>query len=135
MTNFITELAAKALQGEQSALSAYIELKQIEASLKQALEAVSEAAYQEADRYSEKTIKLHNAEVTKKSSAGRWDYSHIPQHNSAKERLKAIEEMAKQAAANAKRGTTVIDNETGEVIEPATYTDGKTILSVKLITQ
>jgi hypothetical protein len=135
MTNFINELTQNALDGSANALEAYIELKRIETALKTALESLTDAAYQEADKFTEKTFALKGAEVTKKSAAGRWDYSHIHQYSATKERLKTIEEMAKQAAASAKHGRTIIDDATGEVIEPAIYTEGKSLLAIKLIPQ
>lgn len=118
--------------GNADALEAYIHLKQVEKKLSDALKEVEPMAYEMASRWQEKTFKYKGAEIQKKNAAGKYDYSNIKQYVSAKEKVKQIEELAKQAAAMAKTGNTVVD-ENGEVVEPAIYTEGKGIISVRIL--
>lgn len=118
--------------GEIDALEAYIKLKAFEKTFKTALEKVEPLAFEVASKWNEKTFRYKGAEIQKKNSAGRYDFSHIKQYVAEKEKLKSIEELAKQALASKKHGVTVVDSD-GEVIEPAVYTEGKSIISVRLI--
>lgn len=120
--------------GEIDALEAYIKLKAFEKSFKNALEKVEPLAFEVASKWNEKTFQYKGAEIQKKNSAGRYDFSHIKQYVAEKEKLKSIEELAKQALASKKHGVTVVDAD-GEVIEPAIYTEGKSIISVRILEQ
>jgi hypothetical protein len=133
MTNvkeILGELVQQVVDGNADPLEAYIHLKDVEKYLKQCNECVEPLAYQEADKWSEKTFTYKGAEIQKKSAAGRWDFTNVSLYKESQKRLKQIEELAKVAA---KGGTTVIDEPSGEVVEPAIYTAGKAIISVKLL--
>lgn len=122
----------KILDGEIDPLKGFIELKKLEAKLKEALTLAEPSAFEAASQWSEKTFKVEGAEIQKKNAAGKWDYSNIPQYSKAKERIKQIEELAKQAYA-AKKSNSVIVDENGEVVDPPVYTEGRAIISVRLL--
>ena len=132
MIQELTNLAQSVIDGEQDALKVYIELKRIETKLKEVMPLVEPLAYEAASHWSEKTFVVMGAEIQKKNAAGKWDYSNIPQYAKAKEQVKSIEELAKQAYASKKHGSVIVDAN-GEVVEPPLYTEGKSIISVKLL--
>ncbi len=111
-------------------LLAYTKIHELEESLKAAKEVVYDAAINEADKYTEKTFVFHGYEIQKKSAAGRWDFKHIPAWNKAKEVVSEVEEKCKTAFKMAEKGDTYV-SEDGEAIEPAHYTNGKSIISLR----
>lgn len=133
MTNVKTilgELVQQVIDGNADPLEAYIHIKDLERYIKQCNEAVEPLAYQEADKWTEKTFVYKGAEIQKKNSAGRWDFTNVALYKESQQRLKQIEELAKVAA---KGGATVVDEKSGEVVEPAVYTEGKAIISIKIL--
>lgn len=132
MTEELNKLAQSVIDGEQDALKVYIELKRIETKLKEVMPLVEPLAFESASRWSEKTFVVEGAEIQKKNAPGKWDYSNITQYSKAKENLKNVEELAKQAFAAKKHGSVIVD-ENGEVVEPPQYTEGKSIISVRLL--
>lgn len=68
------------------------------------------------EKYSPEELK--DLKIEKKAGRTIWSFSHIPEFVEAKKRLKSIEDTAKIAASsNYSETTTVIDEETGEIIE------------------
>ena len=72
-------------------------------------------------------ITFADAEITNKSSAGRYDYSNIPEVVAKELELKALKDKHKAALK-----VSVIDLETGELITAPIYKGGKEIISIKL---
>jgi hypothetical protein len=133
MTNInqtLIDLTQAVIDGNADPLEAYIHLKQIEKHLKGAFECVEPMAFQEAGKWTEKTFTYKGAEIQKKNAPGRYDFTNVSLWKEAEKRKKQIEELAKVAA---KGGATVVDELSSEVVEPAIYTDGKSIISVKLL--
>lgn len=133
MTNInqtLIDFTQAIIDGNADPLEAYIHLKQIEKHLKGAFECVEPMAFQEAGKWTEKTFTYKGAEIQKKNAAGRWDFSNVSLYKESQKRLKQIEDLAKVAA---KGGATVVDELSSEVVEPAVYTEGKSIISVKLL--
>lgn len=118
--------------GEIDALEAYIKLKAFEKSFAETLKRIEPLAFEVASKWNEKTFTYKGAEIQKKNSAGRYDFSHIPQYIQQKDKLKSVEELAKQALASKKHGVQIIDDN-GEVVQPAIYTEGKSIISVRIL--
>ena len=125
------ELIDGVLNGDIDPLKAFIQLKAQEQSVKGALAIVKSHAVEKASTYGEKTFKAFGAEVQCKSAAGRWDFKHIEPIIKLKEQVKDYEGMAKDAYKLIEKGRQVID-ENGEVVEPAKYTPGEDIISIKL---
>lgn len=128
----ILKIADDANNGLQDSLSSYIELKRIEKILSECLESVKPNAIAEANKYPQKVFDLNGAKVEKKKSAGRYDFSNIPQWNKAKENLKKIEDLAKQAHQVNKQGKTIIDEE-GVVVESPKYREGDDTIAITII--
>ena len=125
-------LTQSVIDGNADALETYIHIKQIEKKLSDSLKEVEPMAYEMASRWHENTFKYKGAEIQKKNAAGKYDYSNIKQYLTAKEKIKHIEELAKRASEMAKTGNTVVD-ENGEIVEPAIYSEGKGIISVRIL--
>lgn len=127
----IQELIDGVLNGDIDPLKAYIQLKAKEQAVKGALSIIQDHAIENANTYGEKTFKAFGAEITCKSAAGRWDYKHIPQIAKLNDQVKDLQKLAQDAYKLYERGQAVVDLH-GEVVEPAKFTPGKDIISIKL---
>jgi hypothetical protein len=70
---------------------------------------------------------VNGARVEVKSAPGKWEFDGIQSYAIVSQRLKNIQEMAKQAY---KLKTEIPDPETGELIQPAKFTDGKQTIAI-----
>jgi len=129
-TNWAEQIKSMVENGEVDALLAYTKLHELETALKSAKDIVYEAAINEADKYNDKTFQFHGYEIQKKSAAGRWDFKHIPEWNQYKETIAAFEDKCKTAFKLAEKGDKYV-SEDGELVQPAIYTAGKSIISLK----
>jgi hypothetical protein len=136
MTPF--EIADKANNGEVSALSAYIQLKRLEAETADAMALVKDQAIEEASRYGKGEHEVDGAVIQCRAGAGRWDYSSLGWYQAIDAKRKALAEQAKdheeqaQAAQRAaERMQTIVDGD-GVVIEPAVYVPGKDTVAISL---
>lgn len=120
----IIELALSVQAGDCDPLSAYVELKKIEAELEQAIKIVQPLAINEADKWKEKSFKAFGAIIEKKSAACRWDYSNVAAYNHAKAKLEYIQKIAQAGGG--------FDAETTEQVEAAIKIEGKATISIKL---
>ena len=102
----------------------------MEKDLAAILKQIQPLALAAAKTYEETTFNAFGANITVKSWSGRWNFSHIPQWESAKETLKESEEKAKSAYDN--KGFGMIVSDEGEVIEPAEYISGSETLAISL---
>jgi len=127
----IQEIIDGVLDGDIDPLKAFIQLKAKEQAIKGAMAMIQEQAIEKANTYGEKTFKDFGVEITCKSAPGRWDYKHIEHINHLKGMIKGYEEQAKDAFKLVEKGSQIIDDE-GEVVEPAKYTPGKDIISIKM---
>jgi len=105
----------KVMNGEMSAIDAYIELYQARAELDKQIEDIKELALLERDKYGKEEVNRRGYVVDIAKGRSIWSYKNVSAWNSVKERLKDIEKMAQMAF----NGAEVTDKETGEVIEPA----------------
>jgi len=94
--------------------------------VKQTKAEISEAVIIEASKHG-KTFNYLDAEITNKYSAGRYDYSNIPEIVAKELELKAIKDKHR-AAIN----VDVIDLDTGELLAAPIYKGGSEIISIKL---
>jgi hypothetical protein len=135
MKNIVDQIAAMAAaveDGNENALSAYVDFKRIEKVLEASMKQVFDEALTEANKYSEKSFGCNGAEVTKKSNPGKWDYKSCPRVVVLAEQTKDAQEQAKVAYTQSQKGMLVIDDE-GCVIEPASYTSGGDGLAIKIL--
>ena len=122
----VANIATSVNNGEVNPLEAIITLKKLEQIVKQAKEEIDEAVIDEAAKHG-KTFNFGDAEITNKYSAGRYDYSNIPEIVAKEIELKAIKDKHR-AAIN----IDVVDLETGELIVAPIYKGGKEIIAIKL---
>ncbi len=119
--------------GNLSPLRAYIALRKHLDDLNKSLEVIKEQAIKEFSQvYGGKECNLYGATVAK-HQGGRYDYKHIQRWVDANAKLKTIEDEAKQAyaAATSNKGEQLVDEETGEYIEPAMYKSNAESITVK----
>ena len=120
----LLNLANQVVEGELNPLKVYIQLKQIESELEEAMKIVQPLAIDEADKYTGKSFQAFGAMIEKKNGASRWDYSNVSTFNYYKSKLEYVQKIAQAGG-----GFT----EEGEQIEPAVKVEGKSTISVKLI--
>jgi hypothetical protein len=114
-------------EGQLNPLEVYVSLKKLEDALSAAMKQIKDSALDEAQKHSAKEFVFAGAKIQVKNAAGKWDYANVSAWNHAKEQIKSIEEQAKQAY---KMKAPLINGDTGEVIEPAQYTEGATTLAI-----
>jgi uncharacterized protein Yka (UPF0111/DUF47 family) len=125
------ELTQKAIEGYESPLMVYIELKKAIDLLSKLQESIKMSAIQEAANEVE-PFERFGAKVTYVSSAGsRWDFSQIQEWNELKQQREDIESKHKAAYYAWKKGSQYID-ENGEVIPPAAYKEGNPTIQIKI---
>ena len=122
----VDNLTGSVMDGTINPLEAIVRLKKLEEIVKLAKVRISGAVIDEAAKYG-KTFTYLDAEITNKSSAGRYDYSNIPEIVAKEIELKAIKDKHKAALK-----VDVIDLDTGELIAAPIYKGGKEIISIKL---
>ena len=122
----VANITTAVMNGEINALEAIVSLKKLEEIVKQAKANISDAVITEAAKYG-KTFTFADAEITNKCSAGRYDYSNIPEIVARELELKALKDKHKAALK-----VDVIDLETGELLAAPIYKGGKEIISIKL---
>lgn len=109
--------------GEVSPSLAYLQLKELETMIQNALKSIKGDAEVEIRRYceesSDKVSIIHGKQVKLVEGRRSYDYSHIPQWANTKDELKRIEDEAKRAADANIKGRAIVDEATGEVITPA----------------
>jgi hypothetical protein len=105
----------KAMNGEISAMDAYIELYEAKAEIEKQLNDIKELARLERERYGKEEVKRNGWLIELASGRKTWNYKGVSAWNSVKARLTEIEKMAQMAY----NGAEVIDKESGEVVEPA----------------
>ncbi len=123
----IQEILDNVRNGDMDPLKAFIQLKAKEKAAKAALDEIQVEAVEKAATYGEKTFKAFGVEVGCKSSAGRWDFKELGWWQDFEDK----KDDAKKAFKLIDRGKTVLDDD-GVVVEPAKYTPGKDIISIKL---
>lgn len=121
------ELARKASEGETDPLDAYIDLKLALSELTDALESIAPLAITQRLKYGKENPIRKGFMVEYSEGTPRYSYKHFDLWAKANEQVKSIEEVMKQAA---KLNKTIIDEATGEVIEPASVTYTKPFIKL-----
>ena len=121
----------KAIDGQISASLAYAELLGQQEEINEKIEALKPMVLSELQLHPEKEVKMHGLTFQKKMTPARWDYSEVSQWKSLKEKMKTIEELAKQVfKANEKFQQVNIVDDNGEIISSAKYTAGTETFAV-----
>ena len=92
----VANITSSVNNGDINPLEAIVSLKKLEEIVKQAKAKISEAVIDEATKYG-KSFTYGDAEITNKSSAGRYDYSNIPEVVAKELELKALKDKHKAA--------------------------------------
>lgn len=114
----------RVINGEISAIDAYIELYEAKRLIDEQLEEVKSLAIMERERYGKESPVRNGYMVELVPGRKQWNYKGVSAWNTVKARLTEIEKMAQMAS----NGAEVIDKESGEVIEPAELTFTKDTL-------
>jgi hypothetical protein len=128
--NQLNDINDKALNGEVSALKAYIECKTVEKLLKNVLKGLHEAAIDEATTYGKGEHEAHGAKFQVKNGAARYDFSKVAMHTEIKAQLKQCEESLKAILNSGKHN--FADAETGEMVELPVKTYSADSITIKL---
>lgn len=126
VSEVVNNVADAVNNGDVNPLEAAISLKKLELIVKAAKNRIADAVIEESSKY-DKSFVYADAEITSKNSAGRYDYSEIPEVVAMELQLKALKDKHKTALK-----VTAIDLETGELIKAPIYKGGKEIISIKL---
>tara|TARA_R110002050_G_scaffold1951_2_gene12077 strand:+ start:991 stop:1401 length:411 start_codon:yes stop_codon:yes gene_type:complete len=126
VSEVVNNVADAVNNGDVNPLEAAVSLKKLELIVKAAKNRIDDAVIEESSKY-EKSFTYADAEITSKNSAGRYDYSDIPEIVSMELELKALKDKHKVALKN-----DIIDLTTGELIKAPIYKGGKEIISIKL---
>jgi len=126
VAEIVANISTSVNNGEVNPLDAIVSLKKLEMIVKQTKAEISELVIIEAAKHG-KTFNYLDAEITNKYSAGRYDYSNIPEIVAKELELKAIKDKHR-AAIN----VDVIDLDTGELLAAPIYKGGSEIISIKL---
>lgn len=129
ITDYCEELAGNVALGGYYALSALAILNDMAHVIAKAQEQVKEYAIKEAETYNENKFTFAGRTFTKVPARQMVKFDHVPQWKELAERRKRIEQLSLQAAKTF--GVTIVDDETGEVIEPAQISYTKPSISVK----
>lgn len=134
MENQILKIADDAFHGKSDPIEAYVNLKRLEKILGECVKSVQPLAIKESyEKYHEKTFDAFGARIEKKMSAGRWDFSKIKEWNDSKVILQSIEDRAKASYQSNLKGMLMTDENTGEIIQPASFNDGSETISIKIL--
>lgn len=121
----LKELIQDVQQGRLNALQKYVELKEMQSEIEDALKSIQPLAIDEADKYPEKSFKMYGALIEKRAAPATWDYANCLAYQQAKKRLKYIEDIAKAGGG--------ADTDSGEIIDKAFKIEGKANIAVKIL--
>lgn len=117
------------IDGNASALKTYIDFKRMESELKEAMESIKDQAMEEARKYSSKSFVENGATIEIRNTAGKWSYNHVKEWSELNSK---IEELQKQLQFASKAKASLLNEDTGEILQMARYTEGKETIFVTL---
>ena len=123
----LKELAQNAINGETSALKAFTIVSACEKELSEIKANLLESAISDFEKYGAKSVKEFGFEISK-SASGRYNYTNSSDWNRLKTQMQELETKMQAACKN---NATIINNETGEIIEPAIFMPNKESLTIK----
>lgn len=126
----INDIAKSVEAGWNDPLEAYIILKRIAQAASTAMDVIKDSAIEEAQEHG-KEFEYKGVKVAVRNSGSRWDYSSVSKIGELTERLKSYQQLSKQAAAEAKHGKKIYDDE-GLEVEAAEHNEGKTNIFISL---
>jgi len=105
------------LNGETNAFELGRELSYTKNCIEDAKEKIAESERNEFDKYTKEELKFIGVQMA--GGGYTYKFDHIPEWVELKDKLKAIEDKAKEAFRNALNNSTLFDNETGAEVTPA----------------
>ncbi len=126
--DYFNNLVVMVNNGDLNALEVYAKVKEVEKLSEKVKKEIEEVAMQEAEAYDAKSFKFSGYSFTKTDGRRTIDYSNIEEWAELKGKMKKIEERHKEAALSSK---SILDEETGEIIQRPIVTYSKSSLSVK----
>tara|TARA_Y100000310_G_scaffold261871_1_gene271402 strand:- start:115 stop:522 length:408 start_codon:yes stop_codon:yes gene_type:complete len=127
------QLTQDVIDGKEDPLKAYGIIKQLEKELKEASDIVKEAALSEASNYEEKDFVKGDFMFQKKAGRTIYDFSGIHEWKEVDQYKKDLEKKYKGAFSAYKKGSTMIDDETGEVVPVPKVKFTQDVLTVKAL--
>lgn len=131
MKKMIEQLSDTMLEiggGNYCPLQFHIELKELADTIKNFQDQVKPLALTEAGKWHGQVY--HGYEITRKAGGGRYSYDHIPQVQELKLALKEREKLHQHAYKNMNHGI-YLNEQTGEVYEPAQYLQNEDTIMLK----
>lgn len=119
----VDEITTNVKEGNIKALPAYIEMNKAIKTLEAALAEVKAEAMKEATEYGQKTFTTQGATITIVEGRRMYKFDHVSAWQSAKSRIKYIEDISKAGGG--------VDPETGECIDPPQITYTAESISIK----
>jgi hypothetical protein len=131
MKKMIEQLSDTMLEiggGNYCPLQFHIELKELADTIKNFQDQVKPLALTEAGKWHGQVY--HGYEITRKAGGGRYNYDHIPQVMQLRGELKEREKLHQHAYKNMNHGI-YLNEQTGEVYEPAQYLQNEDTIMLK----
>jgi len=131
MKKMIEQLSDTMLEiggGNYCPLQFHIELKELADTIKNFQDQVKPLALTEAGKWHGQVYQGY--EITRKAGGGRYNYDHIPQVVELKNALKEREKLHQHAYKNMNHGI-YLNEQTGEVYEPAQYLQNEDTIMLK----
>ena len=121
-------------EGYMQSTDAYVLLKQIEVNAKSMKDELKEQTIDLIHQigFNNRTIDTSSASIELRSSAGRWDFSHIKEITDLEEELKRLKERSKLAYKNEQSGSYLVTEDAGEIVTSAKFIPGSETIAVKL---
>ena len=115
--------------GNINALECYIELKNLEAFVKECKDMIQADALSEADKHKGQVFMGYQIDV--RSVGGKYSYDHIEEIVQLKAQLKELEKAAQESYKLSAKGSIMMNVDTGEVTPTAHYKEGTTAIILK----
>jgi hypothetical protein len=129
MIDKLAEIMINVDGGTYCPLAFHIHLKELADGIKELQDQVKPLALTEAGKWHGQVYLGYD--ITKKAGSGRYTYDHIPQVMELKSELKERERMHQLAYKNMNHGI-YLNEQTGEVYEPAQYHANEDVILIKL---
>ncbi len=119
------------INGEINALEAFIQLKKMVDVATKIMTEIKRDAVDEADKYQGKTFEAFGAKIEKRNGGGTWNYKHLDTWCKINDQKKVMEDLHKSAYRMG--GNSIIDPNTGEIVQPAEWKPNADTLSIKIL--
>jgi hypothetical protein len=110
--------------GQTNPLKAFVEIKRLQQMIDDIKDSIQDQAIAERMKYGKEEVVIDGFKVEQVPGRKNWKYDHSDAWQAVNERKKTLESLMQKAYA----GTSIVDGETGEEIEPAALTFSKETL-------